>query len=164
MNLDMLSVTFGAALGAFLSIVSNYILICIREKRNSTRVKNIIDNELGENKDKISQLENKLNINLENNVLIKNMLEAQSTVAKDPFSYTATDYINNKMGELVLTTSTVINIMKMYKYIKNVETLIIETPSRYSDNDAKNYCNKIYDSIMLFNEIFQTEYAIDKSQ
>jgi|GEM_PF-5038524 len=68
------------------------------------------------------------------------------------------------MGELLLTTSTVINIMKMYKYIKKVETLIIEIPFRYSDNDAKNYCNKIHKSIVLFNDIFKNEYAIDKRQ
>jgi len=156
----MISVIFGAIIG----IVSNYILICIREKRNSTRVKNIIDNEIRENKEKISQLERDLNPNLENSLLIKNMLEAKSIVTKDPFSYIAKSYINNKMGDLVLTTSAVINIMKMYKYIKKVETLIIEIPSHYSNNDAKNYCNKICESIRLFNGIFQTEYNADISQ
>lgn len=159
MNLDMISVIFGAIIG----ITSNYILICIREKRNSTRVKNIIDNEIIENKERVSQLEKELNPNLENSLLIKNMLKIKSKVAKDPFSYIAKNYINNKMGDLALKTSTVINIMKMYQYINNLETLIVEIPSHYSDDDAINYCNKICESIGLFNGIFQTEYNVNKS-
>lgn len=54
--------------------------------------------------------------------------------------------------------------MKMYKYIKNIETLIIEIPSHYSGNDAKKYCDKINENILLFKEIFQKEYNVSKGQ
>jgi len=61
------------------------------------------------------------------------------------------------MGELLLTTSTVINIMKMYKYIKKVETMwqrderkILSELSKITSlkwSDKKIYCYVVKDSI-----------------
>jgi Txe/YoeB family toxin of Txe-Axe toxin-antitoxin module len=146
---------FSVAVGAALTFIADYFFICIREKRNSNRVKEIIKAELLENKKAIELIQIELNKKINKSMLVSKMLEIKNKIIRDPFSYTAKDYFENKIGDLIFSIDYMISIMKLYNYLKKAEKVIIDTPSRYVGNDAENYYKKTNESIDVFKEEFK---------